>query len=142
MHISTYQLKRTLLVRLPFGEDLLSAIERVTSEEKVMPAIFSVIGAASTACFGYYEQSKRIYKPLLRDGKLEIIACTGNVSLKDGKPLVHAHILFGDEQGASFGGHLMSSTTVFAAELHLLELEGESPVREYDAPTGLYLWKK
>jgi predicted DNA-binding protein with PD1-like motif len=35
----------------------------------------------------------------------------------------------------------MSPTTIFAAELHLVELEGESLVREYDETTGRYLWK-
>jgi hypothetical protein len=141
MHIFPYQIKRTLLVRLPCGEDLLSAIERVTRVEQVMPAMFSVIGAVRNTAFGYYDQTNRTYKTLLRDGSFEVIGCTGNVSLKDGKMLVHAHILFGDEQGACFGGHLMSPTTIFAAELHLLELEGESLVRECDETTGLYLWR-
>jgi predicted DNA-binding protein with PD1-like motif len=141
MHIFPYQIKRTFLVRLPYGEDLLSAIERVGTEKRVMPAMFSVIGAVRNMAFGYYDQNNRTYRSLLRDGSFEIISCTGNVSLKDGKPLVHAHILFGDEQGACCGGHLMSPTTIFAAELHLLELEGEARVREYDKTTGLYLWK-
>jgi predicted DNA-binding protein with PD1-like motif len=140
MHVFPYKIKRILLVRLPYGEDLLSAIERMTTEEQVTPAIFSVIGAVRNTAFGYYDQINRTYQKLLRAGGFEIISCAGNVSIKEGKTLVHAHILFGDEQGKCFGGHLMSPTTIFAAELHLLELEGELLVREYDATTGLYLW--
>jgi hypothetical protein len=69
----------------------------VTREEWMMPAMFSVIGAVSNTVFGYYDQTNRTYKTLLRDGSFEIIACTGNVSLKNGKTLVHSYILFGDE---------------------------------------------
>jgi hypothetical protein len=141
MRIFSYQIKRALLVRLPPGDDLLAAITAVVEREQVMPAVFSVIGAVTNASFGYYDQRQRIYKTLQRDGRFEIISCNGNCSLKDASILVHAHILFGDEQGACCGGHLMSPTTICAAEMHLLELDGPAPERVYDETTGLFLWR-
>jgi predicted DNA-binding protein with PD1-like motif len=60
--------------------------------------------------------------------------------LKDGAPFVHAHALFGREDGSTFGGHLMAPTTVFAAEAYAAALHGPPPERIYDAVTGLYLW--
>ncbi len=69
-----------------------------------------------------------------------MISCTGNVTLKQGAPFVHAHALFGDRSGGAFGGHLMSPSIVFAAEIHILELSGQPPERIHDPATGLYLW--
>ena len=103
--------------------------------------VFSIIGAVSAAAFGYYDQTKKEYQTIIRLGEFEIVTGSGNVSLKDNSPFVHAHILFADENGSSFGGHLMPGTVIFAAELCLQELEGEPLVRQHDDKTGLFLWK-
>jgi predicted DNA-binding protein with PD1-like motif len=36
----------------------------------------------------------------------------------------------------------MSPTIIFAAELHMQELEGQQLNRAFDETTGLYLWSK
>jgi len=141
MNYVPYSIKQTFMVRLPQGEDLLAAVAAVVRETGVRLGVFSVIGAVSAAAFGYYDQKKRQYQTIIRPGAFEIVTGSGNVTLKDGSPFVHAHILFADETGNSFGGHLMSDTFIFAAELCLQELEGEPLVRQHDDKTGLFLWK-
>ncbi len=141
MHRTDYAIQRTFLRTLPHGDDLLSAIETLCREEGIVLGTFSVIGAVASATYGYYDQQQRRYKKLERDGAFELISCSGNVSIKDDNPFIHAHILFGDEKGSCFGGHLMSPTKIFAAELLLQELDGERLVREHDETTGLFLWK-
>ena len=135
-----FGMKKVLLARLPNGEDLLSALESIVSSASIGVGVFSIIGAVSCATFGYYDQKQKQYRTLKRAGKYEVLSCFGSLSLKEGKLMAHAHIIFGDEQGATFGGHLMSPTTIFAAELYLHELEGEQLIRQYDEKTGLYLW--
>jgi predicted DNA-binding protein with PD1-like motif len=93
----------------------------------------------SSATFGYYDQEAQKYLKIIREGCFEVISCTGNVTLKQGDSFVHAHALFGDRSGRAFGGHLMSPSIVFAAEIHILELKGQPPERIHDAATGLYL---
>ena len=141
MNYVPYSIKQTFMVRLPQGEDLLAAVAAVVRETGVRLGVFSVIGAVSAAAFGYYDQKRRQYQTIIRKGAFEIVTGSGNVTLKDGSPFVHAHILFADEAGNSFGGHLMSDTVIFAAELCLQELEGEPLVRQHDDTTGLFLWK-
>jgi len=63
----------------------------------------------------------------------------GNVSLKDGEPFVHAHAVLSDEKGNTRAGHLLEGI-VFAAEVHLSQLEGPKLERKYDEVTGLSLW--
>ena len=71
---------------------------------------------------------------------MEVITCVGNVSLKDQAPVIHAHIVLGDERGKIIGGHLFSETVLYAGEMDLQELVGKPLERLYDRTTGLFLW--
>jgi predicted DNA-binding protein with PD1-like motif len=141
MSSGIYRIKRTFISGLSHGEDIISEVEKVITQKEMTTAVLSVIGAVSSTAFGYYNQQGQQYEKISRDGPYEIISCFGNVSLKEERPVVHAHILFGDEEGRTFGGHLMSPTIIFAAELYMQELEGECLKREYDETTGLFLWR-
>jgi uncharacterized protein len=129
----------SFLAPLRQGHDLLDEVMRIIQEHGIEHAAISIIGAVCSATFGYYDQEAKEYMKIIRDGRFEVLSCTGNVTLKQGSTFTHAHVLFGDRSGAVFGGHLMSPSIVFAAELHILELAGLPPERMLDAATGLYL---
>lgn len=103
--------------------------------------VVSVIGAVQGATIGYYDQIEKVYRSRHIDGGLEITSCHGNISLKDSAVMVHAHIILSDAEGHTYGGHLMSPTTLFAGEAHIQELGGNPREREYDETTGLFLWR-
>jgi predicted DNA-binding protein with PD1-like motif len=72
---------------------------------------------------------------------MEIVSLYGNISLKDGKPFAHVHVVLSDAKGNGRGGHLLPGRTpVFACELIIEEFDGEPPVRLNDENTGLALW--
>ncbi len=73
------------------------------------------------------------------DSPQEIASCVGNISVKDGRPFVHAHAVLADKNGNTKAGHLLEGV-VFAAEVHLRELKGAKLERKYDKVTGLSLW--
>jgi len=90
---------------------------------------------------GYYKQEEKSYVDSIElNEKLEIAGCMGNISLKDGSMMVHAHISLSDISGKTYGGHLRPGTTVFAAEYFIQELTGKQLVRGKDEATGLPLW--
>lgn len=103
-------------------------------------AVFAVVGAVKRAKLACYDQVKHEYQQIKLDKPLEIASCFGNLSLKDGKPFVHAHAVLAGATGKTYAGHLINAT-VFAAELHLQELLGNKLEREYDQTTGLALWE-
>lgn len=138
---SEFQPGRRFMGRLPYNKDLITSVEDFCKENSVQMAAFSLIGAAKSATIGAYDQKKQSYVTFTEKAPLEIITCTGNVSLKDGEPFVHAHIVLGDEQGKTFGGHLFSETIIFAGEIEIRELTGKPLERAYDETTGLALWK-
>jgi len=136
-----FQQGRLFVGRLPHGRDLILSVEEFCEDVKIQMATFSVIGAVSSATIGAYDQKQQVYVTFKEEAPLEIVSCIGNVSLKDGKPFIHAHILLVDEQGKTTGGHLFSETIIYAGEINLQELTGKPMERTYDNDTGLMLWK-
>lgn len=131
---------RTFMGRLPHGKDLLEAIGTFCAENDVGMGQFSMIGAVTQATYGAYDMKQQVYVTLKVTEDLEVINCIGNISIKDGAPFVHAHILFGTEEGDTFGGHLFSDTLIFAGEIFIQELAGAPLERVHDDVTGLALW--
>jgi predicted DNA-binding protein with PD1-like motif len=138
----SYTTKRIFTGRLPVGADLNESISRICTEEDIKVGKITALGAVTKAAVAYYDQEKKEYKPMTFDKHLEILNCTGNVSLKDGKPFVHMHATFADSQGSVLGGHLTAGTLVFACEVTIEELEGKALDRSMDEKSGLSLWGK
>ena len=136
-----YKAGRCILGRLPHGKDLLTAVEDFCAEHTIRTAVFSIIGSVTSATLGSYDQNQQVYVTYKKEEPLEIVHCTGNISVKDGVPHVHAHAVFADINGKTLGGHIFSETLVYAGEMYIQDLLGETLTREYDSSTGLLLWK-
>lgn len=141
MAAKEYTVKGTFVGRIPYGADLLNSLTEFVSEKGIKLGKLQMIGAVKKAVVGFYDSKKEKYKKVVFEKPMEVLCLTGNVSLKDGQPFIHAHITLGDEEGRSFGGHLMEGTVVFAAEYVIDELEGEYIERKFDNVTKLALWE-
>ncbi len=130
-----------IMGRLAKGDDLLAALTKICQELGITLGEVKAIGAVSQARIGYYHQDTRQYEWLDLAKHLEILALEGNISLKDGKPFVHAHVMLADGEGRAYGGHLAEGTMVFATEFVIQELKAEHSLnRQMDEETGLFLW--
>ncbi len=94
----------------------------------------------SRATIRYYDQAKKDWIDLELDQRLEVVSMTGNVSLLNGEPIVHLHVVLADEEGRCYGGHLGNNTLVFNLEILMNTLSGPSVIRKMDAQTGLTIW--
>lgn len=140
MHI-TVTAGRKIMGRLAKGEDLLAALEKRCGDLGITLGEVWALGAVSKARVGYYHQAEQKYEFLELKNPLEILALLGNISLKDGKPFVHAHVTLADRAGQAWGGHLAAGTIVFAGEFFIQEYLAEVALaRHYDEETGLFLW--
>lgn len=133
---------RILIGKLYRGEDLLERLTAVCREKGVRLGRIEAVGAVERARVGFYDQRMRTYGFFDFGGPMEILSLLGNISLKDGEPVVHAHIALSDAAGAAFGGHLAAGTKVYACEFLIQELAGTELHREMDEATGLPLWKE
>ena len=101
MHIHVTE-ARKIMGRLKKGDDLLQALTTICQEMGITLGEVKAIGAVSQARIGYYHQDTRQYEWLDLPRPLEILALEGNISLKDGKPFVHAHVMLSDERRPGF----------------------------------------
>jgi len=101
---------RGFVGRLEAGSDLVEEIERHCAEHGITAAQVTVIGAVRRARFAYYEQEARHYRELESDTHHEITGFVANVSMREGKPFLHAHATFSgadwpDRRWPSAAGH-------------------------------------
>lgn len=132
--------RQIFMGRLACGCDLLDELTRECAARNVTLGRIEALGAVQKARVGFYNQQSRTYQHVSLDRPMEIANLVGNVSLKDGKPFVHAHVTLVDEQGQCHGGHLAPGTIVFACEFVLEAFDGPAFERKPDAETGLPLW--
>ncbi|MGB5925292.1 MAG: PPC domain-containing DNA-binding protein [Dehalococcoidia bacterium] len=131
---------KELMVRLKHDADLIQSIAELARSRGIEAGSFTAIGALKSARLGYYDQKNHDYREIKIDSPHEMASCVGNVSLSDGEPFVHAHVVLADEKGSTKAGHLLEGI-VFAAEVHLRQLEGPKLERKHDKVTGLWLWE-
>jgi uncharacterized protein len=132
--------RNTLMGRLSYGCDLFEELTDIAKKNSVTLARIEAIGAVQNARIAYYEQKTQTYQFLSFDYPLELLRLSGNISLKDEIPFVHAHITLSDGSGKSLGGHLASGTIVFSCEFIIDVYDGPDFHRGFDKQTGLQLW--
>jgi uncharacterized protein len=132
--------QNTFMGRFGYGCDLLEELTRVATSNGVKLGRVEAIGAVQQAKIAFYNQATQTYQVLSLDHPLEITTLSGNISLKDGNPFVHAHITLSDESGKSYGGHLLTGTIVFSCEFIVEAFDGPVFDRGFDKETGLRLW--
>ncbi len=143
MFLKQFERGRTFVAKLDYQADLLEELNKICQHEYIKAGYIQVIGAISSLKYGFFDQDEKeyTYNTYAYDESMEIVSCSGNVSVKDGKPFCHMHIVASDKKGKCVGGHLVAGTSIYAAEVVIQEILGEDLVRELDETTKLTLWK-
>ncbi|MBN1765220.1 MAG: DNA-binding protein [Sedimentisphaerales bacterium] len=135
------QPRQVFMGKLNHGADLLEELTEVSREKNISLGRVEAIGAVQKARIGYYDQENKEYLFFDLNTPMEMLNLTGNISMRDGSPMVHAHIILADSQGRACGGHLAPGTIIFACEFIIQAFQGPSHQRTHDQTTGLPLWK-
>jgi predicted DNA-binding protein with PD1-like motif len=88
------------------GDEVLSGLTDFAIQYHVGAAHFTGIGAVSGATVGWLNLPKKMYHAIHVDQQVEVLSMIGDVALYNGKPVVHAHMVFGKSDGSTVGGHL------------------------------------
>jgi predicted DNA-binding protein with PD1-like motif len=107
---------------------------------------FELLGGLSEIEFTAYDfVSQTRLPPLIRTGAMEITGGHGTISLLNGQPHIHTHLVvsFRDESVAYgiglMGGHV-SRAICYAVEFTLTAHDGAAVHRVHHSGTGLKLW--
>lgn len=125
-------------VILERGEEVMAALTQAAREHSIEAASVQGIGALDQVVVGYLHVDRQEYQQHTLPGEYELLSFLGNISMKEGAPLVHAHVVLSGADLQCIGGHLFAGRVAVTAELQVAPLDCQL-MRKYDPETGLWL---
>lgn len=126
------------IVRLESGESAIESLVRLLTSERVGFANVSAAGAVAWARLAYWNAETRQYQEKEFARQFEVVSFQGNASLKDGKPFLHIHGVFAQQDFSTIGGHVKEVRVHPTMEVWL-RTEEVSVQRAHDEASGLEL---
>jgi uncharacterized protein len=129
---------RKFAIVLATGDEVMSSITAFAAEQRLATTQFSAIGALSRAVVAFFEWDSRRYRNIPIDEQVEVLSLVGDITLDQGEPKVHAHMVVGKFDGTAHGGHLVEAVVRPTMEIILTE----APTylrRRFDPESGLPL---
>lgn len=130
----------TLVVSLVRGDAVRANIESLAASEGIAAARVTAIGAVEAPELGYYRLDEKRYVKRTFPGIMELVSLEGNLTLKDGKPFLHAHVAVSGEDFGVFGGHLFDAKAGVVVEMFVVPLATPLP-RVMCDEIGLARWE-
>ena len=130
--------EKTYALIFDTGDEVTKLLLQFAQQNELGASHFSGIGAFSEVVLGYFEPDKKKYKEIPIREQVEVLALTGDITLENGRPKVHAHVVVGSSDGTARGGHLLRAVVRPTLEL----IVSESPAhlhRQFDEAAGLAL---
>jgi uncharacterized protein len=113
---------KTFILVFETGDELAGGLLRFAKQQKLSAASFKAVGALSSVRLGWLSWEKKRYEPSVTlDEQVELLSLIGDVALKDGEPVVHAHAVVGKKDGTAHGGHLFQAYIRPTCEVVLIE---------------------
>ncbi len=131
-----FALGSTYIIRLDPGDRIVASLEALAERDRIGFGHFRGLGAVSEAEIAHFDPASSAYSSLRIQEPCEIASLHGNVTLKDGRPFVHAHIVLGDRSFHTRGGHLREAVVSATAEIVLTTFR-EDIGRRKDGAAGL-----
>lgn len=132
---------QTFILVFKTGDELADGLLQFAKERRLSAASFKAVGALSSVRLGWFSWESKKYEPSVTlDEQVELLSLIGDVALKDGESVVHAHAVVGKKDGTAHGGHLLKARIRPTCEVVLTE----SPVhlqKFIDPESGLALIK-
>ena len=130
--------RRTFALVFDAGDEVLAGLLDFARENGVQAASFTGIGAFSDATLAFFQCEKKQYKNIPLAEQVEVLVLAGDITLKEGQPHVHAHVVVGRADGSTRGGHLLEAHVRPTLEVMLTDVPGRLE-RKRDERSGLWL---
>jgi uncharacterized protein len=120
------------------GDEAFSGLQEFAEKYHVTSAHFTAIGALDGATVGWFDPQRKMYKKIPINGQHEVIGMSGDIALYQGRPVVHTHMVVGNPDGTTFGGHLLEAYVSPTLEV-MLTVDPATMQKEFDPATDLTL---
>ncbi len=126
---------------LDAGEEIITSLKKLAEAERIGLASLNGIGAVRDAVLGYLDLDQKEYlKRRFGPESMELVSLIGNMARLDGEPVAHCHVVLGDREMGTFGGHLFEATVSVTVEILMRVFEGEVS-RQFHSDFGANLIK-
>ncbi|MBA7522284.1 hypothetical protein ES705_14402 [subsurface metagenome] len=117
-------IKRVIVGKVEPDEDLIDSIIQMIKIHNLKSGLINCIGALKKYTLGYLDIDSKEYLKKTFDEYVELVSCMGNISFKDGEPIVHLHLSVGTKDYNIFGGHLFQPSIVsITGEVYIFEID-------------------
>ena len=120
------------------GDEAFSGMLEFAQKYHVTSAHFTAIGAVNGATLGWFDPQRKMYKKIPIEGQHEVIGMSGDIALYEGKPVVHTHMLVGDSNGTTQGGHVLVAYVSPTLEV-MVTVDPVTMQKRFDPDTDLTL---
>src|SRR5437773_9896856 len=120
------------------GDEAFSGMLEFAQKYHVTSAHFTAIGAVNGATLGWFDPQRKMYKKIPINGQHEVIGMSGDIALYEGKPVVHTHMLVGDSNGTTQGGHVLVAYVSPTLEV-MVTVDPVTMQKRFDPDTDLTL---
>ncbi|MCK6602970.1 MAG: DUF296 domain-containing protein [Bacteroidetes bacterium] len=128
------------VVRL--DEDLMESLQSFASANGLFAGRFSGTGLLKTAALGFFNQVDKELTTLKMNKMVELVSIKGDISEKNGVPVISGKIIVADQDRKLSGGALQPGSKVFTAEIFIEVFDGGPLKRSFDPSTGLSVWSE
>ncbi len=138
MQSTTCKDRRLIVARFDEGEDLLKSLVKCAEKNDIRSGYFTLIGGLKELRCGIYSKGEHKEFCKTTDDTFEVLPTGGNITMQEGKVLVHCHVMVADEGGV-YGGHLMEGSIIYPfAEVYMQEIDTVIE-RKFDERLNLWL---
>jgi uncharacterized protein len=118
---------RTYRLRFGQGDEILSGLTEFANTNHIESGYFTGIGGLLAATLGWGDPTNGAFKVINVDQKCELVSLIGNITLRNGKPFVHVHMVVSLSDGSTRGGHLLDAHVSPFAEIYIVEAKLPPP---------------
>ena len=130
---------KTFVLIFRTGDELSSGLSRFAEEQNLSAASLEAVGGLSSVRLAYFDWETKKYQPsVVLEEQVELLSLIGDVALRDGRPVVHAHMVIGKRDGTAHGGHLIEARVRPTCEVVITESPGHLR-KVVDPESGLAL---
>lgn len=132
---------KTFILVFETGDELAKGLREFAEQESLSAASFKAVGVLSSVRLGWLSWESKTYEPSVTlNEQVELLSLVGDVALKDGSPVVHAHAVIGKKDGTAHGGHLLEAYIRPTCEVVLTE--SPTPLQKFiDRESGVAVIK-
>jgi predicted DNA-binding protein with PD1-like motif len=113
---------RTFRLVFAKGDDVETGLADFAEKNNLTNAHFTAIGAFDSAVIGWSDPPKRAYRVVRLEEEMEVASFTGNITRRNGKPVVHAHCVVGLlASGTVYAGHCLHGRIGITMQMYLTD---------------------